>query len=233
MVAPVDLRELGLGRGIYALSEASRITSIPAPRLRRWVRGYWFQSVDGHRRSGPVFGADYVADEDAPVQLSFADLIEIRLINGFRDLGVGWREIRRAQQAAADLLGCSHPFTTFEFLTDGRRIFAEMRDELTEPQMIELATHQRYFNKVIRPYLRGLEFEDGIARRWWPMGERTRVLVDPSISFGRPSGSESGIPTCVLASQAKTNGIPMTAEWYEVREKEVRDAVRYEQQLAK
>jgi uncharacterized protein (DUF433 family) len=69
--------------------------------------------------------------------------------------------------------------------------------------------------------------------RWWPLGEKRLVVLDPTRNFGRPIVARHGVPTEVLASAAKASGsIGEVTRWFEVAEREVRDAVEYEQRLA-
>ena len=102
-----------------------------------------------------------------------------------------------------------HPFCTRKFKTDGRTVFAEVYDESGEKSLLELTKSQHYFEKIIAPYLQGLEFKEDVAVRWWPMGTRRTVVIDPLRSFGQPIVSDRGIPTSVLA-QAVYNPIAKT-----------------------
>lgn len=42
-----------VGRGVFSLGEASRLTGIPSRRIRRWLTGYEFRSRLGPRYSPP------------------------------------------------------------------------------------------------------------------------------------------------------------------------------------
>src|SRR5213078_2216409 len=78
-----------VGRGVFSLSEASRLTGIPAPRIRRWLTVYEFRSRLGPRYSPPPVQRDY-AVADGKVSLSFADMIEVRFLDHFLEAGVSW-----------------------------------------------------------------------------------------------------------------------------------------------
>jgi len=39
-------------------------------------------------------------------------------------------------------------------------------------------------HRIIEPSLKGLEFEDDFAARWWPLGRARGVVIDPKRQFG-------------------------------------------------
>ncbi|MGH7131067.1 MAG: hypothetical protein ACREJO_03885 [Phycisphaerales bacterium] len=174
-------------------------------------------------------------DVDGHLQLSFLDLIEIRLIEQFLEFGVGWRELRRTAKVGAEILGTSQPFARFEFRTDGRAIFAKVAEETGDKLLVQLSQRQSVFPEVIEPALRDVQFENGnsgIAARWWPLGQARRVVIDPTRSFGKPVGAESGVPAVLLARYARAHGTKAAAEWFEVDSREVRDSVTFVRRFA-
>ena len=111
-----------IGRGVFSLEEASRLTSIPRPRIRRWLVGYNFRSVSGERSSTPPLRRDYPIATGQRVALSFADLMEVRFLDHFVQAGVSWRTIRVAARKASEILKRDHPFSSRTFKTDGKTI---------------------------------------------------------------------------------------------------------------
>ena len=220
-----------VGVGLYSVSEAARLTRIPARRIRRWVEGYAWGAA-GARRSGPVVESQLAAI-DGSIGLGFRDLMEVRFVDAFRRVGVSWPVLRIAHQRAAELFETAHPFNTKRFLSDGRRIFAEVGRESGERALLDLADNQWALRKVITPFLHGMEFGNGGVVRWWPLGERRQVVLDPERVFGQPIVHREGVPTIVLARAAQVEkSIEIVAGWFEVDRKAVRDAVDFESQLA-
>jgi hypothetical protein len=117
-----------LGRGIYSIPEASRLTRVSSQRIRGWLHGSRYQIKREKRTSQPVIAADYARSGGA-VSLSFLDLIEVRFINEFRGAGVGWKAIRVASARAREILRQGHPFSTKRFRTDGKTILLEIARE--------------------------------------------------------------------------------------------------------
>jgi uncharacterized protein (DUF433 family) len=223
-----------IGLGLYTVPEASRLTNVSSQRIRRWLKGYSFK-VAGERRSSGAVWTPELPEIDEKIAVSFLDLMEIRFVSAFLDIGVSWPTVRLAASRAKDLFGQTHPFSTKRFRTDGKTIFAELLDEHAEPALLDLVKTQYAFRRVVKPSLyAGLDFtHHDTVLRWWPMGRQKSVLIDPARAFGQPIVKASNIPTALLASAYKAEGsYDRVATWYNVAEKAVRDAVQYERKLA-
>ena len=93
-----------IGRGVYSVPEAARLTGVPAKRIRRWTQGYEWGRFGLRRRTDPVVSNELSA-EIGTAALDFADLVEIRFLNAFREHGVSWKTIKIASYRAKELLG--------------------------------------------------------------------------------------------------------------------------------
>jgi uncharacterized protein (DUF433 family) len=166
--------------------------------------------------------------------LSFLDLQEIVFVDAFLNAGVSWKTMRAAHHAAEQNLG-RHPFSTGRFATDGRRILLDLTGDVAavDPAFQEVVTNQLAFRRLILPYLVKLDFgKDGQAIRWWPVGKRRRIVVDPERSFGQPIVNKEGVPTVVLARAFQVErSAPIVARWYGVSRLSVVDAVQFEASL--
>ncbi len=223
-----------IGIGIYTLAEASRLTGVSSPRIRRWIKGYSFKSGEDVHSSPPVWRSQLPLI-DQKIALSFLDLIEVRFVDAFLEYGVSWKTIRLAAQRAKEMYQQDHPFVTKDFKTDGRNIFAEVVRDSGEKLLLDLVKSQYAFERVISPSLyKGLEFsEAGDLTRWWPMGKRHSVVIDPQRAFGKPIVSKEGVPTSVLAKAFRIEkSAERVASWYEVSVPSVRAAVQFEEKIA-
>jgi hypothetical protein len=72
----------------------------------------------------------------------------------------------------------------------------------------DLARRQYAFHRLVAPSFKDVDFEADVMARWWPMGHRRLVVLDPQRSFGAPIAAESGIPTATLADVAQGEGSP-------------------------
>lgn len=222
-----------LGVGIYSIRDASRISGGSAPRIRRWARGYRYKIGGEIRRSPAVWDAD-LPPIDGVHSLSFLDLLEVRFIDAFLGAGLGWKKLRTAADAAKALLDTTHPFSTRSFKTDGRTIFADIVGEKGNGILLDLVRSQYAFNQVVSPSLyKGIEFApNDTPLRWWPMGKRSQVVIDPSRAFGQPITSREGVPTAVLAQAVSAEGsIDRVARWFDVNPSAIRSAMKFEEKL--
>ena len=219
--------------GIYPVRDAAQLTGVSTGRIRRWLRGYRYRSRKKAYASPPLWHGQW-EPIDHSLALGFLDLIEVRFVDAFLKAGVSWMTLRQARERAEELFKASHPFCTNRFVTDGREIFVELHRETGEPSLIEIVERQAVFAQIIKPFLRELEFTEGSGLvRWWPLGDKRHVVLDPTRNFGRPIVAQHGVPTEVLASAAKAAGsVAEVARWYEVPEVEIHDAVEFEQRLA-
>ncbi len=223
-----------IGKGIYSVGEASKLTGVSTQNIRRWLYGYYF-TKDGTRLfHPPVLQNDYAPYENT-YALSFLDLMEIRFVDQFRIYGVSLQTIRIAAQRAAGLVEHSHPFATKKFFTDKTTILAQIVDDTNEPELVDLAKRQYEIHDVVLPFLyEGIDFSEfDTADRWWPRGRGFEIVLDPHRSFGRPIVDGPGIPTEILAAAYHADGsIERVAKWYEIQPQDVRAAVEFELNLA-
>src|SRR5665213_828458 len=220
-----------IGGGIYGVTEAARLTGVSSASIRRWLRGYCYNTAAGKKDAAPIF-TRALELIDGEMALTFLDLIEVKVVNSLRVQNISWKLIRMAERHARDVFGVDHPFATRKFKTDGRTIFADLKKTHGERPLIDLADNQFTFRKVVAPHLKDIDFDGNRAARWWPMGPRHRVVLDPQRSFGQPIVRE-GVPTSVLARAVKREqSVETVAKWYEVEPRAVRDAVEFERNLA-
>ncbi len=219
-----------VGTGLYSISEASHLTQVNTSTLRRWLEGYTF-TYKGQMHSTPPRWRRQVQGKENT--LGFLDLMEARIIGRFSQLGVRWSTLHAASAAAQRSFQVRHPFATLRLRTDGRAIFYEVAAEASDSALAEIVHNQRVFDPIIRPLLIEVEFEKDLARRWWPLGKKREVVLDPKRAFGRPIVNSAAIPTAVLARAVKAEGsVARVARWYELSDKAVQDAVDFERKLA-
>ena len=222
-----------LGVGLYSVPEAARITRIPAQHIRRWLWGYRY-TAGGKRRHRPPLWAPELPPLAAGKGLSFRDLVEIQFVHRFRQEGLSLQFIRRTIDKATELLEKTYPLSSVRFKTDGKRIMAQVVDELTEERgsVFDLETGQYLLDYVLDHLYDALEYSqfDDLLR-WWPLGKDRNVCVDPKRSFGSPIVRE-GVPTGIIAGAFKAEGsIEAVARWFEINEASINDALEFERSL--
>jgi uncharacterized protein (DUF433 family) len=233
-----------LGRGVYGAAEGLRLlnyTRLPNAAHRRvsrqtvarWLRGYHYEGGGELRHSDPLWRPDY-ANGDEQIELSFRDLIELRFVKAFRDVGLSLPTIRECFNRAVEEVHDERPFSTQRFRTDGKTIFLEITRDVHEGELIDLRHRQSVFRTIVEPSLRDLEFDASVVSRWFPLGQgRRSIVIDPARAFGRPIVTGSGVPTEVIAGAVRSEGsVEKVAKFYEMFPAEVRHALEFEQRLA-
>jgi uncharacterized protein (DUF433 family) len=199
--------------------------------VARWLYGY----RHGAAHSKPLWQPDYVPIEDEPaLEVSFRDLIELRFVKAFRDLGLSLQTIRECFDRAVEVVHDQRPFSTRSFRTDGKTIFYEIIDGVHEGKLVDLRRRQNVFHRIVEPSLHDLEFEADAVARWFPLGRsRETIIVDPARAFGRPVVNNGGVPVETIAQAVKVEGTPeRVAALYELPLAAVRDAVEFQQKIA-
>jgi uncharacterized protein (DUF433 family) len=217
-----------VGIGLYSAPEAARLTNIANRKITRWLRGH----AIGDRAYQPLWTSRVEAFEGA-LYLSFLDLVQLRVAAAFIGEGLSPQKVRRAIMYGAQILASNYPFANAQFRTDGKTVILQVL-EAGDEKLIDLFRHGQYLmQKVIEPSLKGLEFEDDIAARWWPLGRARGVVIDPKRQFGQPIDDATGVPTSILAQAAQTEGsAAQAAKLYKVPLGSVNRAITFEQKLA-
>lgn len=225
-----------LGRGIYTIPEASRLARIDTRRIRRWLLGYPLGPKEKGRRS-PAVVPGRMPIMDGVAVLNFLELQELRCVRQFLGHGVTWTTLRAAHAAARAELQVEHPFSIGKFVSFGQQILYRTAQDKGDAALLNLVKNQRAFaQKVLGPFLKGVDIEEG-RPDGGPSDVRLdkshRIVIDPARSFGQPIVAKRGVPTAVLAAAVRAEqSVAKVARWFEVDPRAVRDAVRYEHDLA-
>lgn len=232
-----------VGHGLYPLPVAARLAQLDAHTARRWAKGYAF-SYQGETRHSRGVLSMALPTIGRHTDLTFPEMLTLRLVKGFKEAGLSLHTIKRVAEVAAEKFGTPTPFITQRFRTDGRKVFVEL--QATAPandaptvnrrdrELIEVFTGQRQFAEIVEPSLfANVDWSDEMAARWWPLGRKHAVVLDPRFLFGAPRIANTRLPTEVLASAVAAEGggdvaISGVAAWYGLEEQQVRDAVAFE-----
>jgi uncharacterized protein (DUF433 family) len=219
-----------LNLGIYTIPQAAALSSISTSRLRRWIDGY--RTTKGTNQI-PLIDRDFTKI-DNHIALSFLELIDILFVREFLKRGVSIQTIRKTHDAARLLVNDRHPFSTRQFRTDGRDIFAQIVRESGDSLLTSLVTGQNNLHQIVDPFLSEvIDFDKYYANSWWPNGKESGVVLDPRRRFGKPILSESGIPTEAIAiCYSVEDSVEMVARIYDVSTIEVERALIFEDKIA-
>lgn len=222
------------GIGLYTFREAALLTKIPTRDLRRWLYGYSYRDTEHSPvAAAPLWKPELT--EESVDGVSFHDLLEVRFVHAFRKHGVSLQAIRLASERARELFKMNYPFTSRQFRTDGRTIFASAIEETGETELLDLVKQQYAFRKIIEPSLyAGIEFnQDQVATRWYPAPRSKAIVLDPTVAFGKPIVTNGSVRTSILYDAFIAEGDKsLVAKLYEVPVAAVNAAVAFEESLA-
>lgn len=227
------------GTGLYTPNEAAALLHERPAALRRWAFGYARNRAETVVEHPPLINADLPVIEGTRM-LSFLDLVELMYIRGFRRAGASWHLVHQAAHVAARLFTAAHPFAMRRFFADPAGIYALLAEEDGAESLVELVGHgQGILSELVTPFLGQLEFDaDDVARRWWPLGQRAGVVVDPELAFGAPVVREVGVPAATLTAAyaaekatGREQAIERVAWFFRIQPRHVEAALDFEQWL--
>ncbi|MGH7146237.1 MAG: hypothetical protein ACREJ2_19145, partial [Planctomycetota bacterium] len=201
-------------------------------------KGYPYTGPRGRTFYDPILIPE-LPQGNGPMVLSFLDLIEVQVVNAFLKSGVRWRELRLIAAWAMNRFETPHPFSTQEFLTDGRNLFLKEAAISGNQILTRLSDNQLSFNAILMPFVHQLQFSrqkpcaNNKPVKWLPLGQEGQVALDPARKFGQPILDLEGIPTIALFDpfNAGRESIKEIAQWYEIPENAVAKAIEFEQAL--
>jgi uncharacterized protein (DUF433 family) len=182
----------------YGIADAARFVDVPPATLRSWVAGRTTRAQMG----GPAFEPVIAAADAAGRRLSFYNLVEAHVLRALRTRhDVPLRHIRPAIAYAERELGIQRLLLSREMQTAGGDIFLEHLGQLVNLSK----SGQLAVRELLAAHLHRVERDDrAIPIRLYPVlpGEKDRaVVIDPAVSFGRPTVAGSGILTSVLVQR--------------------------------
>jgi len=219
-----------LGKGIYTLSVVAKILKINPNKMRRWIKGYTYYKNEECRSSKPLFKTEFEYNPN-DVIISFLDLTELLFINTFIEYGISIQKIRKAAITASSLLNTSHPFAIKKMFTDGKSIFAEIAQKEKDTSLLDLIKKQYQFEKIIKPLLyKCIDFDKhDYAEKWWPLGKKENIVLDPSRNMGQPILNKYNVRTELIYELYKSkHSINEISDWYELDKESIKKAIDFE-----
>ena len=220
-----NLRELPA----YSVAEVAHYLNLPRSTVRYWATG---------KDSSPALIE--VADIE-PVALSFLNLVELHVLAAIRRKhAVPMPKVRRAidylRENTQDESDKLHPLISKQLQTDGLDLFIEQYGRLVNIS----SAGQLAMRVIIEAALRRIERDRrGIPIKLYPFTRSNindapaMVVIDPSLSAGRPVITGTGLATEIIAERYKAGEtVAELAEDYDREEAEIEEAIRCELRAA-
>lgn len=218
--------------GIYSVSDAAKLLSVPPQKVRGWVAGY------SRTKGQPIIRNELERLGDK-IAFSFTNLIEARFIKYFSDAGIHLNSLRVIAEEARDLLNSQHPFATKTiFKTDGKKVFAIAYDKTSDPKLYDLQRKNWALHEILKDaFIDGVSYDvEGQANTWTPrIHDAPNVELNPKVAFGQPTLKGLGVPTAALFDafmSSDNETYESVGHWYDVPAALVEEAVRFEAKLA-
>ena len=204
---------------IYSVAEVAGLTGVHALTVRRWL-----------------YGAPAPSGAAGPLLVSFLSLVEILVTKAFRRRGVRLERVRQARDFAAARWDIAYPFASLRLRTLGGQILAEFEEEspareslLTLQRPAERGSEQWTLPALVVETVETIEFaQDELARRWFPFGTATPIVLDPQFAAGRPTVAGTGVTVNSIYKRfhAGRLSIPLIADDLGLEASIIEDAVR-------
>lgn len=208
-------------RPLYSFSEADHLAGATPGTTRRWIKGY------SYVRSGKkVVRPPVTPRDESAIAASFYDLLEVVVIGRFKANGLSLGAVRQMVIDCQEMLELPRPLVQLRFKTDGKEVFVDGGNTL-----LGLGRRKRElaWNEVLRPFLEELDYSEGWAARWWPLGRDRSIVIDPDYGFGQPVVSGSGVRTEIVLERVRAgDSFEVIAEDFNLEPLEVERAIQYE-----
>ena len=221
--------------GLYKIREAARLVTWADGRalnkhLSKQQARDWVDNNVGLLRWADIPGGKK--------RITFRALISLRVIFRLHYRGMSCEAITGEAARLGRVLGVEWPFASKAIwaLEDDQlgKLFPPARSSESSSRENAYRHWQIYFQRIflLPPgFANGLEFdEDGVACAWQP---DTWVRLEPGMVSGRPCVARTRIPTWIIRDMSEGgDSVEEIADWYDLDEERVRNAVEWEKQLA-
>lgn len=212
----------------YTFLAAARYLGMPQATLRYWVIGR--RSHHGGR--SVVYEPLIRAPAGSRSHISFNNLVEAHVLRALRTKDdIRMAVLRKAITFAEDALGLERLLLSDQLRTAGQELFLDrLRDLISLSRSGQLAMRQMlsaYLKRVDRDH-NALPLRLYPLRPAWSEHKKT-IVIDPRISFGRPTVAGSGVSTAALVDRFDAGeDIQSLADDYRLGVEQIEDAVLYE-----
>ena len=192
----------------YSVGEAAHYLRMPEATLRSWVAGRSYPVAGRSKRSKPLIHLD----DPKKQYLSFVNLVEAHVLAAMRrHHGVKLPKVRNALDYVEREFRVERPLIVQSFQTDGLDLFVERYGDLINASR----EGQSAMKEILGVYLKRIERDSkGLPIRLYPFTRDSQtdaaraadprvVVMNPTVSFGRPVIIGTGIPVSSIYERYK------------------------------
>ena len=148
-----------------------------------------------------------------------------------RQLGISLTKIRRTREYAKRELSSDHPFTEYDWKTNGVHLLLGLEEVDPDIHVNDLIVGNEYgqlgWHDLLNERFAEFDYEEGLVLTWRPRGRDNCVTIDPRVSFGSPTAG--GIATWAIREHFEA-GEPLAdiMDDFRLGEHQVKDALDFE-----
>ena len=222
-----DPREMPL----YTVGQVSHHLRESNSTVRSWFAGRGYPTAGGEARSEPILRPA----QSSPIRLSFHNLIEVHMVRALRSAhGSKMHQVRSAIEYAKSTLEIDRLLLRDDLQAASGDLFLEIGELLNLSRSGQVGMRRVWLRHLTR-----VEFdEDRLPTRLFPFypvaiddeSDARTIVIDPRISFGRPVIARGSISTAAVSQRYNAGeSIPDLAHDFDVLEREIEDAIAYEE----
>lgn len=208
-----------LGNGIYTVPDLALILQLPTSKVRRWLTDFYDQRLSGDK-------GRYSWGEGRDKATNFLTLIEFYVFYMLREQKIGAGRILEAHKHMSKELKTPYPFASYNLLVNKREILYEA----TSNTWVHAdKSNQIIIHNLIKDFFNKIDFsENALAQRFWPLGKKHSIVVDPHHQFGQPVITGTNINAATVFSMYQS-GEPLSTIGilYDLTEEQVNDAIAF------
>lgn len=164
---------------MYSFKEVALLSGLSITTVRNWLLGYTVEE----RKVSPL-----LKEPPNTTCCSFINLIEVMVAARFRKAeGTKYEVVKHTYENAKKLYSLEHPFANSKLRLKavGGHIVHMIREK---GSLQAIDTPEQYtLPSLVVAMIEQLEYELELASRWYPVGKKIPIVVDPYISAGVPT----------------------------------------------
>lgn len=220
-MSSADFNKIALGSGIYTVPEISRILTIPAAKVRRYIRDF-LDDRSGKKLFQETYSYKGSSDK---LYVNFHVLIELYCMFQLRAEGFSVQKIMSSREVMIKDLDTPFPFASQNVLFDGKNIFYNYFEDIVKAD----GKRQMSFKKLLKDFVKNIDFDKQLlAHRFWPNGRENSIVIDPHHQFGQPTINTTNINVATIHSMFESGeSVASLCVLFDLTEKQVNDAVQF------
>ncbi len=217
-----------LERSVYGVGEAAGYLGLRPDRVRSWL--------DGYDRAGIKY-APVVRDVHTGSEVvAWGEFVELGYLREYRRKGVPLQKLRPVIEVLRREFDTPYPLATAHPFVLGKDLVLELQEKNDVPSSIAIVVRSGQtiaLTPEARRFFQKVEFDaaasGGAARRLFPAGPASPVVIDPLVRFGRPNVGGAATERLWELYDAGES-VDEIVEGYDLAAESVRAAIAYEEQ---